>query len=575
MKYIRMNIFKATVLFSFLAVMVACNEDLGNYDYKNINIVKIRDTGNDKGLSNYTCDLGETLKIEPILEFSAGEDESLFTYTWYYRTSNGWQVLQEGRNLDIEVADPIGMPDKTYSLAYEIVNKKNQIPYRKTFLLKVNNPLTRGFLALCEHDNDFDIDQIALSSAGQFTLYKNILEMSGSELPRQGVKPYDVLAFHDPMAPDPYNKAGLEYSLYILTNQYTTRILTNDFSWKPSYDISNSIESNSYLDKEYVKKGKPIIAEKMKFAYVIHGAIISVRSMFYLNEGNGQGNWYICTVWPMWVFYSNPMNNLRPSGNARFEPAPFTYLGTSGALYYDTGQKAFMYQSFPAVVGTTDLYYTQALPNEAGGAFNFSDPNDGLLYMGEQEDNFYPSAGYAILKQAGGSYKYIEFTDQKTVANMVTTENKKRASVFPAISNIGQAKFFARSPFAKAPYLYYVTNDNKVYKADISAANAAVEDITSTVLSGGYNEITAFKYMLPNTTGIGGGAERHLAVATYNPSLGKDTGGKLEFFTIVSDVSGQLTRAKFPNNEAAKNGYQIDMSWTGLGKIVGLSYKEM
>lgn len=579
MKQILKNTGRITVLFFFFAGITACNEDLGNYDYRKINSVKIKDADNDNGINNRTVDLGSILRINPVLEFLQGEDEGDFTYAWYY-DDNGWQLLQEGRNLEIRVAAPIGTPGNTYTLAYEAVNTKTNIPYRKLFSLKVNNVLDRGFLALCEHENGFDIDQIAFSGDGRFNLYKNVLEMSGSDLPRQGVKPYDILCFPDNMAPDPYNKTGVEYSVYVLTDQYTTRILPSDYSWKPSYDISNSIEYNSYLDKEYVKKGKPVICRKMKVGYLGYmsaGKPYSPRTVFYHRDEDGKGNWYTCIRYPMWIFYSCPMNDLRPDGGNRYEPAPFAFIGRRGAMYFDADRNVFRYQLLPETgYGVSNYWYTSPLPeSEADGTFNFSDPNEGLLYMGEQEGTGgspWSASGYAILKQAGGSFKYIEFGDQANLENMVSANNKKRSSVFPANSHIGNAKFFARAPQTNTPFLYYATHDNKVYKADISGASAVFEEITSTVLSGDYTEITAFKYALPNADDIGAPG-RALAVATYNPSLGKANGGKLEFFKIENPASGQPVLAKYPDT-ADEGAYQIEMSWTGLGKITGLSYKQ-
>jgi hypothetical protein len=568
----------------FLAAITACNEDLGNYDYKEINSVQIKDVDNDNGINNRTADIGSILKITPILEFSRTGDESLFTYAWYYHAGGEWKLLQEGRNLEIEVADPIGTPDKTYTLAYEALNTATNIPYRKLFTLKVNNILTRGFLALCEHEDGFDIDQIALSGEWRFDLYKNVLEMSGSDLPRQGVTPYDVLCFDDVMAPDPYNRTGVAYSVYVLTDQYTTRILASDYSWKPAYDITNSVESNSYLDKEYVKKGKPIVCRKMKVGYIniAQGGRHS-RTMFYHQEEDGQGNWYACSRYPSWIFYSCPMNDIRPAGGSRYEPAPYACIGSFGAMYFDAGSKAFKYQSFSVNdYGVSGYWYTSPLPEDEAdnGTFNFKDPNEGLLYMDEQKvtwGNTLSASWYAILKQSNGSFKYIEFGDRATnmasLDNLVSADRKKRGSVFPAGSRIGDARFFARAPQSNTPFLYYATNDNRVYKADISGASAVFEEITSSILSGdGYSEITAFKYLLPNADDIGSPG-RALAVATYNPTLGKDAGGKLEFFRIEDSATGELVLAGYPET-AGEGDYQIDMSWRGLGKIVGLSYKQ-
>jgi len=351
-----------------------------------------------------------------------------------------------------------------------------------------------------------------------------------------------------------------------------------DYSWQPSYDISNTVEYNSYLDKTFLQQGKKIIAQQMKYAYVIVGSLTYNRMFLYNKEDNGQGNWYACSTYPAWYFYSQPMNDVRPSGGARYEPAPFIATNSNGAMYFNADAKSFMLQTISLTgYNTTDLFYTQPLINEAAGTnFNFSDPNNGVLYMGERMgSSLYSDAGYAILKQSDGSFKYIEFgfPSSMSVANMVADGNRKRACIFPAGSSIGNAKFFASDPRANSPFLYYATNDNKVYRADISGATASVVDITSSILAGdGYSEITVFKFTLPNTSSVGGGMERALAVGTYNSYLGKAEGGKLEFFTMSDATTGALALAKYPSDAPAGQGQT--MSWKGLGRIVGLTYKE-
>jgi len=557
----------------FVAGITACNKDLGHYNYTEINTVKI------DAVNNVTAAVGSTLEIVPTLTFSLGEDESIFSFTWYVKQDTGWVALQQSRNLEIEVSGLIGTPTEAnpYSMAYEVINNKTQVAYRKLFSLTVINPLTRGYTALCEHDNDFDIDMLVLSPENNFSLYKNILNLTGSAIPRENVKPYDIMACNDNMAPDPYNRDGVTYSVYILTDQYTTHIKALDYSWQPSYDISNTVERNSYLDKEFVQQGKKIIAQQMKYAYMVTGSLLYNRIFLYNKEDNGQGNWYVCSNYPAWYFYSQPMNDVRPSGNARYEPAPFISGNSNGAMYFNADTKSFMYQVFPSAsgLGTTDLFYTQPLINEPDGAsFNFSDSNNGLLYMDERLGNSLSSdAGYAILKEADGSFNYIEFGYSSSIAGMVANTNKKRACIFPAGSSIGNAKFFASDPRVNSPFLFYATNDNKVYRADISSATASVVDITSSILAGdGYSEITVFKFTLPNTSSIGGGLERALAVGTYNSSLGKAEGGKLDFFTMADATTGVLALAKYPSD--APDGQGQTMSWKGLGRIVGLTYKE-
>jgi hypothetical protein len=210
-----------------------------------------------------------------------------------------------------------------------------------------------------------------------------------------------------------------------------------------------------------------------------------------------------------------------------------------------------------------------------GGAFNFNDPNDGLLYMGERLAGNTTNQALAILKQTDGTYKYIEFgVNNNTITIITDIPNKRRASVFPAGSRIEDAKFFAGAPYSNSPWLFYVTNDNKVFKADISSGTAVITEITSSILKNdGYNEITTFKYLLPRTNSQPTPIKESLAVGTYNASKGKNEGGKLEFFLMTNTTSGEISLAKFPTTPG-EDGYQIDMSWDGLGKIVGLDFKE-
>ena len=84
-----------------------------------------------------------------------------------------------------------------------------------------------------------------------------------------------------------------------------------------------------------------------------------------------------------------------------------------------------------------------------------------------------------------------------------------------------------------------------------------------TVLPEGYNEITALKFMIPSTS------SKYLGIATYNSSLGKDEGGRIDFYSMPNASSGALAIATHKVNDDET----IEMSWKGFGKIVGMDYK--
>ncbi|MDR1502082.1 MAG: hypothetical protein LBT43_06465 [Prevotella sp.] len=584
MKKIVNRLITVTML-AVLAGLFACNEDLGNYDYKAINAVdSINNVEN-----VYDVSLGDILKITPRLVFSRGEDENLFSFKWYYKSDGVWNLLQEGRNFEQEIAPPIG---NNRSMVFEIINKETGIPYRKFFSIRVTAHLAKGYIALCESEDGFDIDMVAYSpNTKKFGLYKNILEASESTLPRQGVKPVDILTFTDETAPHPFKTDGTKYSVYILTDRYTTRVKSDDFSWSPDYDISNSIEATQYLDTEYKQRGKPVIATKM----VVADSQGRRTWMYHVNE-KGEGNWFLTQIWPLWRFFAVRLNVDGKGADApRYEPASYiSSQSIQGGLFYDKDNHRFMTVVLPPSSGGNtsfiNYYYTNPLPIEPdGGAFKYSDPSyEDLLYMGERQCGNNVQYGIAIMKQKDNSYKYLEFnlTGSSGVnsTQLVQPGNRLRASRFATGSRIGDMKFIAAYPdYPGNPFLYYVTKDNKVYRADVSAGNAIEEDVTSTFIKDGYDEITQFEFLLPktyNSSDCPASMKNGLAVATYKASLGKGQGGKLEIFLLKEgSSSGELELAKYPTDKELaesprEDGYQVTMSWEGMGRIVGLDYKQ-
>ena len=583
MKNISKYIYCAIFVLGLFTSLFSCNKDLGNYDYVSISTVdsiKIQE--------KIRLPIGGMLRVSPELFLGGNKDKNDFNYTWYYREGGNavdkgeWIVLHEGPEIEMEVADPIGTLAKTYKLAFEMVNKTTGVTYRKLFELIVENPYARGFAALCELEDGFDIDMIALSPDDKLVKYERILEMSDSEIPRQGVKPRDILTYKDRSALNPF-AVNSDYSLFILTDQYSSRLKISDYSWESSYDISNIVEPGSHLDKEYKKQGKPIIASKIVGASSDGAA----RVYMYHKEPDGTGNWYFYTDYQGLVFLSVQMNGVRstdPATNGqRFEPAPFVASLKNGTMFFDADNNRFLYSTIGSNVNTfyaSRIYYSEPIVNEPDGVlFKFNDPNnESLLYMGTTWD--VERRAYAIIKLADGTFKYIEFGNAANVgAWSTTTAARHRVSIIPATSGIANAKFIARPGNAATnPFLYYVTNDNRVMKMDVSAATAVESDITSQIITEeGYGEITLFEFTLPESSTMpdaGKSAREALAVGTFNSSLGMNDGGKLEFFTPVSTTTGNMTLAKYPDAPAQGSGYQIDMKWTGMGRIVGLTYKE-
>ncbi|MDR1092344.1 MAG: hypothetical protein LBL79_14850 [Prevotella sp.] len=573
-----------------LICLLSCNEDKGNYDYADINLLDSINRIN----SIYYAELGDTLIITPRLVFSHGDDKGEYTYKWYYATpEGGWTQLQEGLTFKQEVAPPIG---RDVTLLFEARNTQTDISYRKAFSLTLS-PSLKGYLALCEAENGFEIDVVSFSQSKQkFSLLKNVLAKTESTIPRNGVKPIDIATsatWSINGAPTANKPDGSRYAVWLLTDQYTTRLSSIDFSWSPDYDIEASVEKSSYLDTAYIQKGKRIIAKKIK----VTDSEGRKTWMYHVNDA-GEGNWFLYQFFIPARYFANPINvapviesGKRWPKGPRFEPSPYLSVNSYfSSVFYDKTAHSFKYGILAYSSTSTNTFANAFFADNfgtepAGGAFSFSDPDyEDCLYMDETLRLLTAPDGCAVMKLKSGGYKYIRFSINSNATSPVAVDNRKRASVFPSGSAIGNMKFMVNYPlsYPENPYVYYVTNDNKVWRANVSISPAVETEITSQFIRDGYNEVTAFKYLLPQSqrsADCPASLEKGLAVATFNPSLGKENGGKLEIFTLKDGLTGELEIAKYPTDKELEDypradGYQVTMSWPGMGKIVGLDYKK-
>ena len=545
--------------------LFACNEDKGNYDYEAIN--RVTEIANIQ--ESYSVEVGERLLITPELNTTSGNMDNL-DYTWYYKSGSAWNVLQEGIDFDFVIADPIGSPNSTYTCAFEAKNKVTDIAYRQIFSIRVSGTFNKGYVLLYEKEDGFDMGMVVQNSQNQYIPKYNILASTAPSLQRGGVKPYELNIFADPTAPHPYQPDGSNRSVYLLTDHYTTRLKVADFSWDSSYDISNSVENGSPLHQEYVSTGQPIVAEKMKVGYFSTSSGIKPHVYVYVKDDNGQGNWYLHNTYPVYYFFSYPMNAYR-TGNTvydseRYEPAPFISCGNRITLFFDQEQNKFSCQTTYRSSNdfSTSFFFTEDFLDESSDhIFNFDDKNEGLLYMGERYTSIAKMTSFAFLKQSNGTFRYIEYGLPSNTTALVTKDNKLRTCIFDASTGIDHAKFIAAAPEPNNAFIYYATEDNRVFYADVSGSNAVVREITDAVLPEGYNEITALKFMIPSTS------SKYLGIATYNSSLGKDEGGRIDFYSMPNASSGALAIATHKVNDDET----IEMSWKGFGKIVGMDYK--
>ncbi|MDR0559223.1 MAG: hypothetical protein LBG92_03580 [Prevotellaceae bacterium] len=533
----------AGMIFGLIACLpLACIKDKGNYDYHDVNSVTI------SGIENsYFVPLGQPLKITPTLTFSVSETKDSFKYEWHllggsYNSSAG--VLSSERNLDIIVGKPI-TKDGDYNIVYCVTNKTTGIRYDYRFRLQVRDRMLNGYIMLCERENNsFDIDLISIYN-DTLTQYHNVLDIYNSQMPRTDRKPLDIVCYNDYPSP----KLGApsdwrKYAVWILTDKGTERVRVENFEWQPDFDISGL----SVIPEKYLQ-GEKLIAEKMSAPVAGLSTTAGVNYIYY------KGNWF----WYNWpggrsYLYLFPVNAASPTSEPyKTSPYIFTYA-TRAALFFNEDANRFEWQNSNSSGNSSAALCTKRFSAD-NEYFNWENPDYRLIYM----DNRDYVSGFAVVKNvSSGKYEFL----QMMVQGLNQSPKKLGQAEFPAGLDMESVKFYAYHN--SLPYLFCATED-RLYRINTTVMQQW-DDVTSSVLTSGH------KISKVKSSAIRFAGSNRIIVATYDPSGQAGINGQLALYN-VQDGTGDLTLAKHPSSPTP-DGYQIDMKWTGFGKIINVDYKE-
>ena len=548
------------IIICLLLSLYSCNEDKGNYEYEELNEVTIEGIEERSKLPNdpaaYSSNVGEIFTITPELTFSLMEDESSYSFQWYviddpYDKKRPYLVSNE-RNLSLPIEGVIGKPGK-YGIIFQVINKNTGIKYiaETDIDIQLYN-FTKGYVMLTEKPgNTYDIDMVSLFN-NQFTQYNNLLSLTNSELPIEG-NPLGIVTFNDNNAPSPYetDSRRIKHSVYVLSDERTDRIKPEDFSYLDRYSLSRAYIGPSH----YFPNG--VVAEKIV-------AYTNNRAYMYANN-----NWYFYNVSMSLYLFDYPFNTTKYA-SATYKAAPYIFMHPSfGAILYDEDKKQFMVQKVSMFINQQDVsevLSTQVIVDNPGDIFKFNNIDDpdnpiyDLIYMGNRS----ATTGYAIVKnRETGKVELLQFT-----LGMNSVVTKTLRTIFPDAyaSVVENAKFFAYHPTTNTPYLYFATED-KVYRT-LTTSMATSDITTNDILPLGY-KISEMKYLIFSSSAN----KRNdiLGIASYDSSGTVGENGMIKFFDTDSS-NGELSTALHPAKET-EGVEQINMQWTGMGKIIGFDYK--
>jgi hypothetical protein len=518
----------------------------------------------------FTGELGTVFTLKPILEFSQGETSSTYTYEWFVLTyeSNppgaitaapgaGTFIVSDERILSLPLEGRLSNTGSRYNLLFRITDNNTGLISQRRFWLNVRDRLQLGYWILHQRENDFDINVLA-EWDNVLLPANNLLDMRASELPREGETAKALYLFENVQAPHPSESDGSRYSVVIQTDKATNSVRSRDFSWESAFNISAFAQATNTV----LPQGFNPEALYPAFPSATGGRLY----MYY------DGDWFLLAVGMVSIRFGQPINRIRNSAvqlftEPPFKTAPFIFAQLQrGALLFDNDNRRFVRhvgnQNLSSGSHSSVFMYTIPLTDgttEADELFSWHNDIESLLYM----SNFTSTSGFGILKDSRLSrYRYIQFDTPQANAF-----SKTAGKVFNNNAFIESVKFFARHP--DLPFLYVVTQDNKVWRtsvADGTDINAFVDVTNELRLPAGHN-ISVFRFITDGR----GNYRGDLTVGSYDPSGTPGANGRVAFFDVNSG-SGAFTVRTYNHIEGV--GDNAQMIFTGMGRPVDVGRKD-
>ena len=399
-----------------LLLLFSCSEDLGNYNYTDINEVTISDIE-----ESYTAIISEPFEIIPKVESTIGNDSD-YEYEWtainnIQNSDNRVTVLATTKNLQLSA---LTIAPAVYTVTYKIKDLKTDVVWTHKFELSVENTIFEGWMVLNDVNGEPRLDMISRID-DQYTPIYDVLGYVNSSLTLSG-KPIDVYC---------YKYRSNLYGVYVTTEgNGTTRLDPDTFDWKVENRISFEFVSDVPTDFgiEFIEDALDYSGES--YAY-------ENGNVHYYNRVHGYN-------------YGLPISKVAGEIST-FESAPFigVYYRYARILFDNTNKRFVRHNARSSEC--------IEIPKPLSGAlFDYNIGKD-LLYM---EGTPYNGAEvFALLHDTSDNKVFLARIGIKGAVSQ-----KHYSEIPPAIAaDMLQADHFAVSP--QWGYVFYSLN-NKVYQYD-------------------------------------------------------------------------------------------------------------
>ncbi|WMI64129.1 PKD-like family lipoprotein [Aestuariibaculum sp. YM273] len=472
-KNIKFQIILALV---FSMLFWSCSEDLGNYDYVDINQVEFEGIA-----SNYTALFGEPFEIIPTLNYTkdGSADESRYSYEWVAYNETALQADQKWplattKNLQLEA---LTVPPNDYNVRYLVTDVETGVQWSTSFKLNVESTISEGWMVLNDVNGVARLDMVS-KVAGEYSPIYDVLDYANSSLTLEGA-PVNVYCYaYDPQF----------YGIYVTTEGTgTTKIEPDTFDWKVEYYLSFEMLSDVPTDfgADFIERtggNESVMYKDGNFYYYVR--VYQYRYGVPINIVDGE---------------------VEPFKAAPFVGAVGQFRGAN--LYYDVEERRFLRQSWGA-------QKCNVMPE--GTLFDYNTGKD-LLFMDGTSYN--GGEVFAILKEPGLEKLFLA----RMSSGIFGRINQVYYEEIPAeiAADMAQADHFAVSP--QFGYVFYNVG-GKIYEYDFGLKQ------TKLMIDRGDEEVTVLKFQKLSPY------SNSLLLATHGAGA---SSGKMSLYE-VAPVNGDL-----------------------------------
>lgn len=515
-----------TLLSVCIFLFYSCYEDKGNYDYGDINEVKIIGLP-DKMETRFKN--ADTLKIEPTVENTISGGNAGYEYTWTAVKPDGSGendqpvVIGREKNLNYFIELPIGR----YYIYLNVLDKDTGVSWRGHFDLNVITATTSGWLVLCDNEGNTRLDMISQAGDNEFML-RDILKNYNMPNKKGPDKILQTLN---------YNASGIKDKIILITRTGTCYLDPEELSWEEAFEY------------------KYEMGKMPEIFLPTHVASITPKDWSYSRNILLTTTEVYCKQLNSGSIYELPKNNLAGE-EGTFKVAPFAI--TSGEDYETQRQP-------PVVLYDTDnKRFVQLDLNWDGTSCRVPTVKNEVFQMVTGKDFVYASN---TRQNSDSSFIILKANDNKLwlhgLSDLNTNSFKQLENYYYQLEapNIERAKLFAVHTYYY--FLFYVV-DNRIYQFDmVSKENRELKavDKEGKEINFAGEEITFIKF---NPLQYGnhkdaegyGQNEYRLIVGS---SKGGENGGIIRMINIKERINEKAT---------------LHEEYTGFGKPVDIVLKE-